>query len=134
MKDERMPEQIHVKPYTEDGCYRLCSDNREEYGDVEYVRADLVQGDANEPLAYGQYRWVKPNPDCCNGLKKQKTEWIVIRVDMMLDDLDFDFEVFSFFDGAFFTEDEILEIGPVIRPPEELTYEIGKNIKKLDKK
>ena len=103
MKNETMPEQIYAW-----GSYdipRWSSANVYE-GTTEYVRADLVHGDPNEPLADGQWRWTKSNIDEA-WTPRQINEWggrmhVLFRDGGMLDPLTFE------------------AIGPVIRPPEDV--------------
>ena len=109
MANNTMPEWIYVKPYKQDGCYRLCSDDQTERGDVEYVRADLVQGDANEQIEDGQLRWVKSS---------QGGKWIVGAITNYGEGNDF-FCNSDRFDGDMPIED-YFKIGPVIRLPEDV--------------
>lgn len=79
---------------------------------VEYVRADIVSGDPNEPLEEGQYRWIKEHPG---------QEWGPARV-WEGDCSDTGSEDYLFSRTG--SEEENLcihayKIGPVIQPPED---------------
>ena len=75
-----------------------------DFEGAEYIRADLVQGDANEPLEEGQWRWAL----------HQCGRWDVGRVDT---EYGID-ELCIIIDGSAWYPDELAKIGPVIRPPE----------------
>lgn len=83
--------------------------------EVEYIRADLVTGDAKEPLKYGQYRWVKLK-DATEG--EGSTDWQIVRVDVDEDERWNEVFVFISTHGLQYWEDDIELIGPVIRPSE----------------
>ena len=73
---------------------------------AEYVRADAVLGDPNEPLENGQYRWVrhKSTPGMLD----------VARVSV-----DYDGVWMNETGGDAYKSDQYVYIGPAIRPPEE---------------
>ena len=96
---ENFPDNMHVtdlKPGV------LLDDGIEE---CEYIRADLVQGDAKEPLEEGQWRWAL----------HQCGRWDVGRVDTE-HGID---ELCLIIDGSAWYPEEMAKIGPVIRPPED---------------
>lgn len=105
MIDNTMPERI----YTQRGSAMDVLGNNLPYlnEEVEYVRADLVAGNAKEPLEAGQYRWCRVNED-------GKWEPVAILKSPFCDHLVY-----------YITGDEMedyvedcYEMGPVIRPPE----------------
>ena len=78
--------------------------------EAEYVRADLVQGDANEPLEDEQYRWVS--------VMFSSEKWQVAQVFNINSDGSDDF---IFYVGRIsYRRNLIAEIGPVLRPPEDM--------------
>ena len=73
-----------------------------DFEGAEYVRADLAAGNASEPLADGQYRWVHV-----------EGAWHVAFVWKKLLSDGFAFEL-----GRFdYWEEDIKKIGPVVHPP-----------------
>ena len=122
MTNNTMPERImvlmnftsaQVTPMCDrlehDGTYSAVGAESERAMGAEYVRADLAHSDANEPLADGQMRWVKPSQD---------GKWIVGAITNYGEGNDF-FCNSDRFDGDIPIED-YFKIGPVIRPPEDV--------------
>ena len=106
MTDKTMPERIYA--WGANDLPRWSADNLTDDA-VEYIRADLAQGDASEPLADGQMRWVKSS---------QGGKWIVGAITNYGEGNDF-FCNSDRFDGDMPIED-YFKIGPVIRPPEDV--------------
>lgn len=77
-------------------------------GEAEYVRADLARGDANEPLVGGQMRWVMHDKTWSMGVVGRSvfSGKINIRIYHPV--------------SVFVNIDDIENIGPVIRPPEDV--------------
>ena len=110
MTNKKIPEALCVR-VDADGVPRIedTSDGNCHIG-FSYVRADLLQGDPNEPLADGQLRWVKSSQD---------GKWIVGEITNYGEGSDF-FCNSDRFDGDMPIED-YFKIGPVIRPPADTT-------------
>lgn len=103
MTNKTMPERIHAgyKGYGE----RSWDTTENPTGNsVEYIRADLVTGDANEPLANGQNRWAV----------KSGIGWFVIVIHELPGGF---FWYPSGNDYTIYDVNELSEIGPVIHPP-----------------
>lgn len=75
---------------------------------TEYVRADLVTGDATEPLENGQYRWF---------VADYEDVWRVGLVRTAVVD-EWECFVFEIEPGDWVEDFSTSKIGPVIRPPE----------------
>ena len=117
MTDKAMPERINVHMITDSGTFpdnmrvTECSTGAmlpSNLIEAEYIRADLVQGDANEPLADGQFRWAKRY--------KIKCIWVMTRVVIDVDGTPF----LISHDGLSRKASGYAIIGPVIRPPEDV--------------
>ncbi len=117
MADKTMPDRIRVlqnfsriqiTPLCErvehDGTYSAVDAQDEQATGIEYVRADLVAGDANESLADGQWRWAK---------QYDHDEWEVWGVELICK------KMRLVWPGAMLSHlpETFYEIGPVIRPP-----------------
>ena len=117
MKTEQMPERIAIltppgmtevdfqyfwptKPCP--GGEHVVKGTGHDY--AEYVRADAVLGDPNEPLADGQWRWAK---------QYDHDEWEVWGVELICKKMKL------VWPGAMLAHlpETFYEIGPVIRPP-----------------
>ena len=105
MTNKKIPEALCVR-VDADGVPRIedTSDGNCHIG-FSYVRADLLQGDPNEPLAHGQFRWAKRY--------KVKCIWVMMRV--AIDDDGTPYLISH--DGLERKASKYAVIGPVIRPP-----------------
>lgn len=105
-KDETLPKYIDLPTPYLPGRFVAPT------GVQRYIRADLVAGDANEPLASGQYRWIKQGSD---------DEWEPAFVSAFgpCDDPDFEFTIIGEDDSISVEREDVAKIGPVIRPPSE---------------
>ena len=110
MVNNTMPERIYAGKILGSVRFELAP-HKLEGVDAEYVRADLVQGDASEPLANGQWRWVKVSPD---------SPWQILYVAPEEDDFYRTVLCMHDSDGFFWNNSEVNAIGPVIRPPEDI--------------
>ena len=116
MSNSAMPERIFIAYHGFDnkGC-ALAFDTSikmrdgTDFSPYEYVRADLIQGDANEPLEDGQYRWIKTEHGWEPALVCHFGAFDLGRFELMTTGED---------ESITLLEDDALQIGPVIRPPE----------------
>lgn len=81
--------------------------------ECEYIRADLVAGDANEPLEDEQLRWAR-----YKYYSDGSERWEVVKIIIEWDD-DIKFATAVDADGTEMPAKEY-EMGPVIRPPEDM--------------
>lgn len=116
MIDKNMPELLFVEilpfdiDYYPDGdvfTYTGSTDSEIVKNPVEYIRADLVTGDANEPMEAGQCRWVRITKDSDWCVAEIRKGWI----DPMA------LVYFACGDEVEESVDDCYEWGPVIRPP-----------------
>ena len=123
MTNKTMPERImvlmnftsaQVTPMCDrlehDGTYSAADAESEHAMGTEYVRADLLQCDVNEPLEDGQYRWVRLSKD--EGFIPATIHKDALRKDRLI----------YFICGNEMEDyvEDCYEWGPVIRPPEDV--------------
>lgn len=107
MAKNTMPKRIWLTEIFDEIKWRQ---RKQKHDDVEYVRADLAAGDANEPLADGQYRWIKEDRN--SSWEPALVEWFGIG-----EVGDFSFVLVGEDESIKLEAIDAFKIGPVIRPP-----------------